>query len=254
MDFLGHGMLGFSRPAPWAAYFGVVGIGRTSAYGLMPWVGVLDISLALLALLYPLRPFLVFMTAWTVWTALLRPLAGEPFWEALERAGNYGAPLGLLLLLGGSGPWYESSILSSLGTERKRFLRWSLILATAALLLGHGALGILTRKAVLASQYSAVGLPGALVEPWVGAFEIILAAAVLARPSFGLLFFVFAWKLATEVLNPIAGTAFWVFVEHGGSYAVPLALAYLQRSWGTETGAHGMGPAGGCARTALGGY
>ena len=111
-----------------------------------------------------------------------------------------------------------------------RVLHWTLRLSTFALLLGHGALGILTRKALLAAHYSSIGLPGAAVEPWVGGFEMLLAVAVLAKPSVGLLVFVFAWKLATEVLNPIAGSLFWVFVEHGGSYAAPLALAYFQLS------------------------
>ena len=231
MDFLGHGMVGLGRPSPWAAYFAVVGIGRSSAYGLMPWVAVLDISMAVIALLYPLRSFLLFMTAWTAWTAFLRPLAGEPFWEAIERAGNYGAPLALLLILDASDFGFRPAILRSMSDARRRAVRWSLLVATAGLLLGHGVLGVLFHKALLASHYSSVGLPGSAVEPWIGGFEILLAVAVVARPGFGLLVFICAWKVATELLNPIAGSSFWVFVEHGGSYAAPLALALFQRSW-----------------------
>jgi hypothetical protein len=42
-----------------------------------------------------------------------------------------------------------------------------------------------------------------------------------------LVVFILIWKLATEVLSPIAGTQIWVFIEHGGSYAAPLALALI---------------------------
>jgi hypothetical protein len=75
-----------------------------------------------------------------------------------------------------------------------------------------------------------LGLNGSSVEPLVGAFECALALAVLLRPGFGLLVFVLAWKFASEALSPMAGSPMWVFVEHGGSYAAPLALALLMRS------------------------
>ena len=103
-------------------------------------------------------------------------------------------------------------------------------LTTAGLVLGHGALGLLVHKALFGSQYAAIGLPGAWGEPGIGAFECALALAVLLRPGFGLLLFVVAWKLATEALSPIAGSPVWVFIEHGGSYAAPLALAILVRT------------------------
>jgi hypothetical protein len=55
----------------------------------------------------------------------------------------------------------------------------------------------------------------------------VLALAVLFRPDRRLLVGVLVWKLATEALCPMAGSPFWVFVEHGGSYVAPLALAVL---------------------------
>lgn len=233
MDFLGHGMVGFGRPAAWASYFGVVGIGHGNAYGLMPWVAIMDVTMALLALFFPVRAFVFFMTLWALWTALLRPLAGEPFWEAVERAGNYGAPWAFSLILGeqGFGSWLRGGVAEFFDERRRREICLVLRFTTVALLLGHGALGLLVRKPLLASHYASIGLGGAATEPWVGAFEILLSAAALIRPGFGLLLFVFAWKLATELLSPIAGSSFWVFVEHGGSYAAPLALAFLQLAW-----------------------
>ena len=233
MDFLGHGMVGFGRPAPWVTYFGVVGIGHDTACALMPWVAIMDVSMALIALFVPIRAFVFFMTGWALWTALLRPLAGESCWEALERAGNYGAPLALFLVLNEArlGDWLRSSVARFMEERRRMEVCWVLRLTTVALLLGHGALGLLLHKPLLASHYATIGLRGPEIEPWVGALEIMLAAIVFVRPSFSLLVFAFAWKVATELLNPIAGSSFWVFVEHGGSYAAPLALAFLQIAW-----------------------
>jgi hypothetical protein len=39
---------------------------------------------------------------------------------------------------------------------------------------------------------------------------------------------VFVWKLGTEALRPLAGEPIWEFIERGGSYGAPLALAWLQ--------------------------
>jgi hypothetical protein len=40
----------------------------------------------------------VFVFVWKVGTEALRPLAGEPIWEFVERSGSYAAPLALLAL------------------------------------------------------------------------------------------------------------------------------------------------------------
>jgi hypothetical protein len=169
------------------------------------------------------------MVMWCVWTALLRPLAGESFWEAIERAGNYGAPLGLLLLMKGNGwtSWLGDRFSESWDESRRLVVGWVLRLSTVMLLLGHGALGLMVRKPIFATQYSVLGLPGATVEPPIGGFECLLALLVLLKPDRRLLFGVVAWKLVTEALAPMAGSPLWVFIEHGGSYAAPLALAFL---------------------------
>jgi len=54
-----------------------------------------------------------------------------------------------------------------------------------------------------------------------------LAFLLLARPHPSLLFAVALWKVATELLYPIAGAPIWEFIERGGSYGAPLALALL---------------------------
>ena len=231
MEFIGHGMLGVGRVAAWTSYFAVVGIGKPTALALMPWVGSLDVLLGLAVLFFPGRGVILYMAAWGLWTALLRPLAGESAWEAVERAGNFGVLWALFLLAdGGSGRSWLRFRLRGLDGPLLARVAWVLRLTTGLLLAGHGALGLLVRKPLFAMQYGVVGLHAPWLEPAVGAAELVLAAAVLFRPGMGLLCLVLAWKLASEILSPIAGSPIWVFIEHGGSYAAPLALALIERS------------------------
>jgi hypothetical protein len=231
MEFIGHGALGVTRVAAWTPYFGAVGISRDHAMALMPLVGSMDIALGVLALVYPARGALLYMAAWGLLTALMRPMAGESPWEAVERAGNFGVAAAACLLAAGNGgqPWLRFRGFESPGPEARPWVGWVLRGTTASLLLGHGLLGWSVHKAMLGNQYAIIGLKAPWVESSVGAFECALAAAVLVRPGFGLLLFVLGWKVATEALSPLCGTPLWVFVEHGGSYAAPLALALLLR-------------------------
>ncbi len=227
--FIGHGALGLNQTSAWTAYFAVVGIDPGHAAALMPWVGAFDGAMALSVLYRPARAIVAYMAAWTVWTALLRPLAGESVWEAVERAGNYGVPLALLLCLRGGSlkAWLGAGFHEPLKGARRQTVAWVLRLTTVLLLVGHGMLQLSVRKPMFCAQYAMLGLPGAAVEPYFGAVELALALAVLLRPTRGLLFGVLGWKLATEALCPMAGLPVWVFIEHGGSYAAPLALAFL---------------------------
>jgi len=225
--FIGHGALGVLKVAAWASYFAVVGIGPDRALALMPWVGVFDITLGVIVLFSPLRSFVFYMTVWTIWTAVLRPLAGESSWEAVERAGNYGVPLALFLLLSTEGS-LTTWLRGRCGPAwRGLVLHWTLRLTTVSLLFGHGMLNWIVQKPMFLKHYDVLGLPGLVTEHAVGVFECLLALAVLFKPDHRLLIGVVVWKIATEMLNPMAGSPFWVFIEHGGSYAAPLALAFL---------------------------
>jgi hypothetical protein len=136
----------------------------------------------------------------------------EPFWEALERAGNYGVPLALLLVIRFDG----------------RRVREMLTAAVVLLMVGHGALGVIGKHGLVVN-YSSI-LPAdtaSLVTPYLGWLEIVMALAVLVRPSVGLLIGIAAWKLATESLFLAAGAPVWEVVERGGSYVAPIALALL---------------------------
>jgi hypothetical protein len=229
--FVGHGVFGLIGKEAWVPYFAVVGIGRENAHRLMPLVGTLDILLGALALVRPRPALLAYMSMWAVWTAALRPLSGDSFWEALERAGNYGVPLALLLLMWPALGWRASLFPAErrpLSAALTKQLRALLVVTTALLLLGHGALGVLGKQE-LASHYALLGLysSGASLSTAIGWIEIGFAAALLVRQPAWYCLLLVGWKLATESLFLAAGSPMWEVVERGGSYAAPLALMLL---------------------------
>jgi hypothetical protein len=65
-------------------------------------VGWFEIVLGVLVLVRPVPLLLRFAFVWKIGTELLRPLAGEPLWEFVERGGSYAAPLLLLYVRGWS--------------------------------------------------------------------------------------------------------------------------------------------------------
>ena len=227
--FIGHGAFGFITKAAWLPYFAVIGIPEAWAWKLMPLVGAVDVMAGMAVLFAPRGLPLVYMAVWALWTALLRPLAGESVFEAIERAGNYGVPFAFLLLTG------LPRSLASLFTSRQEILpdeksiqsaqnvlKWT----TCFVLLGHGALAAVTGKAMLAQHYASIGLPDGAAS-FIGWFEIALAVAVFVRPIFGVLIFVAVWKVSTEFLFIVVGSPLWELVERAGSVAAPLALAFL---------------------------
>ena len=230
--FIGHGAFGFITKAAWLPYFAVVGIPEPWAWRLMPLVGAVDVTVGMMVLFAPRRFALGYMTIWGLWTALLRPLSGEPVFETIERAGNFGVPLALLLMSGWPRDlrgWFSSVLpADAAGGRQQAILERVLQITTVLLLAGHGALGAITGKAVFATHYAAAGLPAGLTAA-IGWFELGLAALIAARPAVPLLLFVCAWKLATESLFIAAGAPVWELVERAGSYAAPLALALVMR-------------------------
>jgi len=224
--FIGHGAFGIITKAAWVPYFGVVGIDHDLAYTLMPVVGTVDILMGVAVLLSP-RPFvLLYMAVWAMWTALLRPLAGEPIFETLERAGNYGVPLAMLWSIG----WPRTIRGWFRGTDGTvadpKTIAWILRLTIAVPVAVVGAF--------LAFDH-VDDMFGVFVGSWhvilrqrtLGSAEMIAAVLVLFVPNPALLVGIAIWKLATEALFPISGAPTWEFIERGGSYAAPLALALL---------------------------
>ena len=231
MCFVGHGAFGIITKDAWVPYFVVAGISRHTAFQLMPVVGAVDIAVGCSMLLRPRPATAYWMVVWAVWTALLRPLSGEPGWEAIERAGNYGVPATLALLMmepRAFGDTFRAVRFRMTQPGTLAAARWTLTFTVALLMIGHGALGVIGKHGIttnFASIFPADVAPAMTV--YGGWFEIALGGLVLLRPTPPLLLFVCAWKLATESLFMVAGAPIWEVVERGGSYAAPVALALL---------------------------
>jgi hypothetical protein len=100
---VGHGAYGaVLARASWYGYFAVLGFSEpmVESAGLLRIVGGVEIALGVIALVFPVPALLLFLAAWKIFTELLRPAAGEPFWEFVERASNMLAPLVLLYIPG----------------------------------------------------------------------------------------------------------------------------------------------------------
>lgn len=228
MCFVGHGAFGVLRKEAWLPYFALVGLDGATGRILMPWIGLVDIAVGLAVLFHPIRALLAYGAVWCLWTALLRPLAGEGIWEAVERAGNYGLPMALLLFAGlprSSAAWLERMRISSPTPARLSAVLRVLQATTVLLLAGHGAL-LLGGKPLFLEHWAALGLP-ATAARGIGLAEICLAGAVLLRPSITLYGGVALWKMASEALFPLSGAPLWEWIERGGSYAAPAAAMLI---------------------------
>lgn len=227
MCFIGHGAFGIITKEVWCNYFAVFGIGRTMAYQLMPVVGTVDILMGISILLYPTRAIAGWLIGWGAVTALCRPLSGEPFAEFIERAGNYGAPLALLLLSGSftkniQGVFSKLSPNINPGAATMAQVTTCLRIVVFLLLAGHGWLNLIEKKGLLA-QYTLLGFDDAATVAHVaGIFELLAAATVLVRPLRPVLMAFFIWKMGTELFYPKWELFEWV--ERGGSYGAILAL------------------------------
>ena len=239
--FIGHGIFGIITKAAWVPYFEAWGIPEPWAWRLMPVVGLIDVAAGVVVLTAPVRAVVLYMAFWALHTAALRPLTGQGVWELLERAGNYGVPIALLLLLGRGRSlrdWFSGRPAPAVTPPRIVAIAWTLRLTTGLLLIGHGGFDVAMRKdwigyveAIGISRESLAAHPLTAFAGWA---EIALGLAVLARPVPPLLALAFVTKVVTEALRPLAGEPIWEFVERGGSYAAPLALLMLTRhgrSW-----------------------
>jgi len=231
MCFIGHGAFGIITKPIWLNYFAVFGIGHDMGYHMMPVVGVLDILMGISLLLYPTRAILLWLVVWGFITAMCRPLSGEHVAEVIERAGNYGAPLTLLILSGFGGKslknWFSKISPDAFLTNEK-------VLATATtclrlvvflLLIGHGWLNLSEKKGLL-GQYTSLGFSDPVqIAHIVGIFEILAALSVLIKPIRPVLLALFIWKMGTELFYPHWEAFEWI--ERGGSYGAILALWFI---------------------------
>lgn len=225
--FIGHGAFGVIGKSDWLPFFQFVGIGDAVAWWLMLVVGFVDIAIGLSIIVRPCRAALLYMVVWALWTAALRPLTGLSVWEMVERAGNYGVPLALLVW--SWTPLTRSNLLERLRfrllEERARAIANLLAVTTALLLVGHGALAF-EGKPLLDRHLMLLGLPPVALagQGWI---EVSLGVTCLLTRSRALMLVAFGWKIATESLFLVAGAWGWECVERGGSYGAPLAFALV---------------------------
>ncbi len=227
MCFIGHGAFGIITKPIWANYFAIFGIGKVMAYSLMPFLGSFDILCGIIMLIYPIRAIPFWLLIWGIITALLRPLSGEPFAEFIERAGNFGAPLALLLLSGGI-PLKFKELFTRINPDSQPNAKALTQLITCLkvivflLLVGHGWLNLIAKKSLI-GQYTMLGFSNPVgTAQFVGALEIAAGIAVLVKPFRPVLLIFLGWKIISELFYPHYEIFEWV--ERGGSYGCILAL------------------------------
>ena len=231
MCFIGHGAFGIITKEIWCNYFAVFGIGTKTAYALMPWVGGADVLLGMIMLFYPMRAIALWLVIWGLFTASLRPASGEPFAELIERAGNFGAPLALLILSGGIKSIKQLFIpidpYAQINTDTLKNVTTCLKVVAFLLLMGHGWLNIIEKKGLL-NQFASLGFtqPGKVAQ-FAGVFEIAAALLVLFKPIRGILLILIIWKMATELFYPHYEMFEWI--ERGGSYCTLIALWFATK-------------------------
>ncbi len=227
MCFIGHGAFGIITKPVWCNYFAVMGIGHDLAYRLMPIVGCFDIGMGIAMIIYPIRLIPIWLVIWGLLTASLRPLSGEPFAELIERAGNFGAPLVLLILNGGVGKNFKKLFTPVTPQVKMDAQTWGRVMVCLRiiiflLLAGHGWLNMTGKKSLL-YQYTSLGFHDAgrtaLV---IGIFEIMAALTLLIRPIRPLILAILIWKISSELFYPHYELFEWI--ERGGSYGVLIAL------------------------------
>ena len=96
--FLGHGSYAIQVHPSWIHFLEFIGFSKEFAIKIMPFIGYLDILVAISILIKPLRIILIWAVFWTFLTALIRPIAGGSIIDFIERSGNWATPLALLLL------------------------------------------------------------------------------------------------------------------------------------------------------------
>src|ERR1700733_12255420 len=129
-------------------------------YHILPSLGTFDILPGAGLPVFPTRAVLTWLAIRGVNTALLRPLAGEPFAEAVELAGNFGTLLALLMIHGEGHTlkeWFARvGPRNSMGAETSAKALGSLRVIVFMLLAGHGWLNSIGASGLL-TQHARVG-------------------------------------------------------------------------------------------------
>lgn len=95
--FIGHGIYAIGVNPKWIKLITTFGFSVEKAILIMPYIGVLDLIVALLILVKPSKALLFWMIFWAFITALSRVISGDSILELIERSSNWGLPLVYLL-------------------------------------------------------------------------------------------------------------------------------------------------------------
>tara|TARA_R110000868_G_scaffold164359_17_gene396947 strand:- start:12543 stop:13397 length:855 start_codon:yes stop_codon:yes gene_type:complete len=237
--FIGHGFWGIVSKPEWVSLITPLGFSKEFALASLPYIGWIDVVLAVCIFANNNKTWLWKAFLWTVFTALLRPIAGMSFFEVAERAGNWGPPLAFLLLAYALCP--KKKIFSKLSLSKPEnfgrltpelidAVKLTLQISIGLLLIGHGGLVAITQKSLYADHLAVLGITAtSAVLSAYGFFEIILGIVVALRPSRSLLWFVLVWKIFTESLFPFAGSLVDIFetIERFGDFGAPIALILI---------------------------
>lgn len=98
--FLGHGIVALGINPKWIPLITCFGFTEVQAKTIMPYIGILDIVVAICILFFPIRIIVLWAIIWAFITALSRPISGLEFIEFIERSANWCLPLVLLITLG----------------------------------------------------------------------------------------------------------------------------------------------------------
>lgn len=232
MCFVGHGFWGMVHKEAWFTFFELFNISWHHAQHLMPVIGCMDILVGFVLFFHPNWLVLTWAAFWTIFTAALRPLNTMGMSEFFERAGNFGPPIALILILVLSEQKYgliEKIKGIQLDNERVlRSLELCLRLCLFSLLAGHAGLAIFNFHPTILQNFSVLGIHFTKESMILfGVLEMLLALVVLFKPKLpGLMIFVLFFKIGCEILFPISGRFIDIFetLERGGDYVIPLIL------------------------------
>ena len=229
--FIGHGMWGLVSKPGWLPFFKIINVPEVIALQIMPYIGSIDIIVGVLILFVSNKWLVYWAIFWTAFTELLRPLAAMGFSEFIERAGNFGPPIALLICLNmiAKNEITNEEKLKYGYIKIEKILRLSLFL----LLIGHAGIAMIHFQPNLIKNLSFLGYPTEATGMYFfGAFEIVLAILVLWKPRLtGLMIFVMIFKLMIESIYPLRGIAFDIFetIERVGDYLIPLCLLLIYK-------------------------
>jgi hypothetical protein len=106
---------------------------------------------------------------------------------------------------------------------------WILRIGLAFTFLGHGILAIQIKSSWL-PYLTTIGLSGGLamtVMPIIGILDLIVFGFLIIKPILPVLIWASIWTILTTLIRPFAGEEFWVVIERGAIWSLPIALLLI---------------------------